>query len=335
VASVVHAREAGRRGRLATAARAFLWSAGKVMARRSERIMPEFLVIFFFIMRRHKRRFGVYPNVFFPKTFNEKVLYRMLFDRRPILPRLEDKSAVRDYVREKIGNHVLPAWYFVTTDPSTIPFDDLPNAFVVKPTHGSHWVRLVPDKALLDRQELIETCRSWLAQNYYDITREWAYQHIEPRIAIEEFISDGSGPVPTNYRLYVFGGRVELILADVGTGAERGFAYYSPSWTKLPIPTRKKDVDVARPKHLDVMLRYAELLGSDLEFVRIDMYYAQDKVYFGEATTIPMSGLSPHPHDVDLYLGSLWKLPGRGRRSRAMTRGRRDTAAGPTKRAGG
>ena len=296
------------RGNIKMAVRGIVTRAGKAIARSSEHVLPEFLLIFIFIMRRHKRRFGVFPNVFFPKTFNEKVLCRMLFDRRPILPQLEDKYAVRDYVKQKVGDHILPAWYFVTNDPSTIPFDDLPEKFVVKPTHGSHWVRLVPDKALLNRDELMETCRSWLTQNYFDLTREWAYRHIQPRIAVEEFISDGTGPVPTNYRLFVFGGRVELILTDVGTSPNRAFAYYSRSWDKLRIPTRHKDVEVLRPKQLDVMVRYAEILGGDLDFVRVDLYCAQDKVYFGEATTIPMSGLSPYPRDIDLYFGSLWKL---------------------------
>jgi len=280
-----------------------------VIARSGERVLPEFLVIFIFVMRRYKRRFGVFPNVFHPKTFNEKVLYRMLFDRRPILPQLEDKYAARDYVKQKIGEHVLPKWYFVTQDPSTIPFDDLPDEFVVKPTHGCHWVRLVPNKALLNRQELIDTCWNWLNQNYYDISRERAYKHIEPRIVVEELISDGSGLVPANYRMFVFDGRLELILVDVRRGESRHFVYYSRSWDKVDVPSRFKDIDVVRPKHLDDMVRYAEILGESLDFIRVDMYHTQDKVYFGEATTTPMAGtMTTYPHEFDLYLGSLWKL---------------------------
>jgi TupA-like ATPgrasp len=137
------------------------------------------------------------------------------------------------------------------------------------------------------------------------------YKNIPQRIVVEEFISDGTGPVPTNYRLHVFGGSVELIVADVGRGRgeDRKFGHYSRSWEKLNVPCRFKDVEVVRPKRLDDMVRYAEVLGEGLDFVRIDMYHAQDKVYFGEATTTPMGGVLPaYPHELNLYLGRLWKL---------------------------
>src|SRR5690348_1409659 len=263
-----------------------------------EQVLPDPITSFTKIVRRHKRLFGVFPNLILPKTFNEKVLCRILFDRRPIWTTLNDKYAVRDYVRQKIGEDVLPEWYFVTKNPSTIPFDDLPNRFVVKPTHGSHWVRLVPDKALLDKQDLIDTCLFWLKQNYYYVSREWAYKHIEPRIVVEEFICDSTGPMPTNYRLHVFDGRVKLILADVGAGEVRRFVHYSRSWDKLRIPCRFKDVELACPKRLEDMVRYAEILDDGLDFVRVDMYHTQDKVYFGEATTTPMAGtMTTYPHE--------------------------------------
>lgn len=283
----------------------------KLIRWTSEQFLPDCVMIFVTIMRRYKRGFGVYPNLLYPKTINEKILYRMLFDRRRILTQLEDKYAVRDFVKQKIGEHVLPKWHCVTTNPSTIPFDDLPDKFVVKPTHGSGWVRIVPNKALLNRQELIDTCRYWLNQNYYDMTREWAYKHIEPRIVVEELISDGTGPVPRDYRLFVFDGRVALIRVDVRTPQDLRWNHYDRSWNKLNVPCRFKNIEgeVTRPKHLDDMVRYAEMLGEDLDFVRVDLYHTQDKVFFGEATMIPMGGIMvAYPHEFNLYLGSLWKL---------------------------
>ena len=120
-----------------------------------------------------------------------KVLHRILFDRRAVLTQVADKAAVRDYVEARLGRQLLPERYYITIDPDTIPFDKLPDRFVVKRTHGSGWVQIVTDKSTLDRATLIETCRGWLRQSYYEATREWVYKNIEPRIIVEQFIDDG------------------------------------------------------------------------------------------------------------------------------------------------
>ena len=41
--------------------------------------------------------------------------------------------------------------YWVTKDPANIPFDELPQKFVVRPNHGSGWIVLVGDKARVNR----------------------------------------------------------------------------------------------------------------------------------------------------------------------------------------
>ena len=89
----------------------------------------------------------VFPRIIQPITFNEKVLHRILFDRRALLTQLADKAAVRSYVEERLGPEILPKLYYLTSRPDTIPFDELPDRFVVKPTHGSGWVQLVTDKS--------------------------------------------------------------------------------------------------------------------------------------------------------------------------------------------
>ena len=97
------------------------------------------------------------------------------------LSQLADKAAVRLYVQARLGPEILPKLYYLTVRPDTIPFDELPNRFVVKPTHGSAWVQIVTDKAALNRAALIDTCNGWLKRSYYRETREWVYKDIEPR----------------------------------------------------------------------------------------------------------------------------------------------------------
>ncbi|HYM70218.1 MAG TPA: ATP-grasp fold amidoligase family protein [bacterium] len=273
-------------------------------------VLPELLVSAVTVAMRHKAKIGAFPNILKPKTFNERVLHRMLFDRRPILTQLQDKYAVRDYVRERLGEGVLPKLYWVTKHPSDIPFDDLPRAFVVKPTHASAWYRLVSDKAALDRQALIERCEFWLTQNYYLVEREWVYKHIEPRILVEEYVNDGTGPDPVRYKIFVFHGNARIIEVGVGTPGQARCGFYGRSWDKLPAffpGWREIDGELARPKHLADMLAYAETLAGGLDFIRVDLYDTDAKVYFGELTTCPGGGTTLYsPPAFDRDLGEMW-----------------------------
>jgi len=260
-------------------------------------------------MRKHKRRFGVYPNLIRPKTFNEKVLYRMVFDRRPLLTRLQDKYAARDYVRERVGEYVLPQLYWVTKTPADIPFDDLPDKFVVKATHGRGWNYFVRDKATANRQDVIKTCTAWLSWNYYDRNREWAYKHIEPRIIVEEFISDGTGLTPMDYKFYVFGGRVQMIQVDTDRFVDQRRDHYRRSWERFDLTTGYKPIGgVPRPRHLDGLIACAETLGGGLDFLRVDLYDA-GKMYFGEMTVYPVAGVKIFaPETWNRHFGDLWDL---------------------------
>ena len=252
------------------------------------------------------------PNLLRPRRFTDKILHRILFDRAPRLRVMADKFRVRDYVRARGCEALLPELLHVTTDPTTIPFDDLPRRFVIKPSHGANWVRVVSDKSTLDRDEMIRICNGWLSQNYYDTTREWGYDGITPRILVEELIDDGNGATPHDYKLFVFDGRAEFILVVMGRFAERFHVLMTRSWRPVDVvwpACGARRVDVAPPPHLDAMLRAAERLGADIDFARIDFYDTERKLFFGEMTMTPGCGLDRYdPPSFDLTLGRFWRL---------------------------
>jgi TupA-like ATPgrasp len=278
------------------------------MKRHLKKILPNW----FIAIRRHRKKHGQFPRLIRPQTFNEKVLHRMLFDRRPILTQVADKAAVRDFVEERLGRSFLPECYHLTGDPETIPFDKLPVRFVVKPTHGSGWVEIVADKTTLDQAALKELCRSWLRQSFYEITREWVYKHIQPRIIVEQFIEDASGETPNDYKFFVFGGTVQMVQVDAGRFTDHRRRLYSPTWEKLPFLLEYDDIngDVPRPRHLKEMIAAAETLAKGFDFIRADFYDTPDCIYFGELTTTPGCGTSRfRPKEFDRHLGLGWKLP--------------------------
>jgi hypothetical protein len=275
-------------------------------------ILPDVMADLVFAIWKHKRKHGVFPNIVNPITFNEKVLYRKLFDHRKILTQFADKYGIRQYIEKRLGAGYLPKLYCVTNKPSDILIDELPDKFVVKPTHGSGWVSIITDKSKLNKADLIKTCNSWLSQSIYKMSRDKVYKNIEPRIIVEEFINDGSDGTPNDYKFFVFHGKVELIQIDVGRFTEHRRNLYSRSWKKLDLALEYKNIaeDVKRPKHLDEMIIAAEILGAGIDFIRADFYDTEEKPYFGEITTTPGCGFDCFkPSEFDRYLGGLWILP--------------------------
>jgi hypothetical protein len=290
--------------------------AGKLPARISgavrgaaKRVLPEIAIDLLTAARLYRTVHGRTPNLLFPKMFTEKVVRRSLFDRRPLLKRFADKHAVRGYVESKLGPDVLPKLYWLTQTPTDIPFDTLPDRFAVKPTHGSGWVHLVPDKAALDTKELIGECEYWLSQDFYKKHRERVYKDMPRRIIVEELIDDGSKGSPADYKMFVFHGRVELIQVIRGRFTEIGVYHFDRDWNVLAMNFNYEPFpgSVLPPPHWKDMIAAAETLGKDVDFVRADFYDTPEKFYFGELTTTPSAGLDRfNPASFDEYFGALW-----------------------------
>ena len=83
----------------------------------------------------------------YPMTFNQKLLWKVAKDRRPLLTTFADKVAVRDYVTSSVGSEVLSQLYRVVDDPAKLDPADLPDQFVVKPNHASGMIWIVANQA--------------------------------------------------------------------------------------------------------------------------------------------------------------------------------------------
>jgi hypothetical protein len=135
-------------------------------------------------------------------------------------------------------------------------------------------VRLVTDESLADERELRQECRKWLGQSYYDVSKEWVYKNIPRRLRVEELLEDGTGEVPSDYKFFVFAGKVQLIQVDVDRFRGHRRNLYDRHWNRLDVSfvyDRYGDA-LRRPNGLAKMIEYAEVLGHGLEFVRVDFY---------------------------------------------------------------
>lgn len=245
-----------------------------------------------------------------PERFSEKLFSRMVLVNRhgsPVFTRLADKYLAREYVKNKVGEKYLVELLWHGSDPSGIPFDDLPGKCVAKTNHGSGGNIVV--SGTVNRDEVVGKLKRWLNENYYWGSREYHYFKI-PRLAlIERFLDDGAQDGPLDYRFWCFNGRPELVQVDNHTHSINQF--YDVEWRKVSIHTRQSFLDLeletAEPINLKEMLLVAAELSSGFGFVRVDLYNINGAIYFGELTFTPGAGRFKFtPDNWDVVLGKKW-----------------------------
>jgi len=262
------------------------------------------------LLQRYIRVHGKHPNLMNPQNFSEKLFCRMIsLNRRnnPTLTLLSDKYAVRAYVASKVGEHHLVKLRWHGTNLREIPFDTLPAEYVIKTNHGSHQIIVVKGKA--DRIDIISRLSVWLKSNYYWACREYQYYHIKPRVMIEEYLSNQDGSGPLDYRFWCFNGIPEVIQVD--NHAHDINPFYDTKWNLLDLYYREgiPRTGIAKPINLEHMLSIASQLSAGFDFVRIDLYNIDGKIYFGEFTFTPTSGnLKLRPESWDSILGEKWGM---------------------------
>jgi hypothetical protein len=205
--------------------------------------------------------------------------------------------------------------YGVWDRPEDIDFPALPETFALKVSSASHANIFCRDKSKLNFDDVRNKLSVWMARNYYRDSREWAYKGLKPRIVAERLLEDGTGQSPADYKFYCFNGKPELIEVDIGRHEELTITLLDPQWNVLPCsynfyPSQKKRIP--RPKNLDEMMSYANILSKDFPFARIDFYSIRGKTVFGEITWYPSTGLNPfQPMEFNEHFGALLKLPRR------------------------
>lgn len=145
-------------------------------------------------------------NLESPVLYNDKLQWLKLFWRDDLAPKCADKYAVRDYIKQTIGEQYLNELYCVVEDTKNISLDKLPQKFVIKIAHDSGFNIIIKDKNKLKLENLTRKINYWKKVNYFYKGREWVYKTIQPRIVVEKYLSDERGNPPMDYKIYCFNG---------------------------------------------------------------------------------------------------------------------------------
>ncbi len=256
---------------------------------------------------------GYKLNLQNPKTYNEKLQWIKLYDRKPEYIVYADKYKVRDYIAATIGEKYLIPLIGMYKKAKEIPWNDLPNRFVLKCNHASGTNIICKNKKELDIATSEKKLTRWLKKNAYWGAREWCYKDIEPCIICEEFIETRDGNTPDDYKFMCFNGIPRLIQVHHDRYGNHTLDYYTPEWERANlkrIDANTSSKTIPKPDNLEEMLEIARTLSKDMYYARIDLYNVDGKIYFGEITMYPTGGFSTfEDYNDDLLLGSYMKLP--------------------------
>ena len=248
-----------------------------------------------------------------PKSFNEKLQWLKLYDRKSEYTDMVDKYKVKSYISKLIGEKYVIPTLGVYEKFDDINFKKLPNKFVIKCNHDSGGLVICKNKKTFDIKAARKKINWCLKRNYYYVHREWPYKNVKPLIIIEKFMETKDNDL-TDYKFMCFNGKPEIIFTCTERFSGNGLkvTFFDPKWHKLPFeryyPQSKEKIP--KPKNLNKMLELAKILSKDIPFVRVDFYEINNKIYFSELTFYPGSGYETFTPEVwDYKLGDMLELP--------------------------
>lgn len=247
-----------------------------------------------------------------PQTFTEKLQWLKIHDRKPFYTSIVDKSLVKDYVAQKIGEDYIIPTLGIWNTPEEIEWDKLPRQFVLKTTNGSDSSGVVICKDInnFDKKEACKKLNKSLKGNVYYSLREWPYKNVIGRIIAEKYLSDLSEEDVSekaqlrDYKFYCFSGIPKFMLIASNRFTAHNFNYFDMNFNKINLVSsvgNQSEEDFEKPSNFEEMKRVASILSKDFAHIRVDLYSCGGKVYFGELTFYDSSG-------YDDFSSSEWNL---------------------------
>jgi hypothetical protein len=282
-----------------------------LLATKVSRITPDK----WYLKLQYRCFFNKKLNLINPKSFNEKLQWLKLYDRKPEYIKMVDKHEVKKYVTDIIGKEYIIPTLGIWDNFDDIDFDKLPMQFVLKCTHDSGSTIICRDKSKFNFNSAKNKISKFLLKNPYLPGREWVYKGVKPRIIAEKFMLNGDDPVLNDYKFFCFDGEPKCLF--VGTDRHLGdknvkFDFYDSDFNHLDIVQihEQSGKQLKKPQSFEDMLSLSRLLSVNIPHVRVDFYEIDNKPYFGELTFFHHGGTVPFKtEEWDYKLGSMLELP--------------------------
>ena len=247
-----------------------------------------------------------------PQRYTAKIQWRKLYDKNPMYSVLADKYAVRQWVKDKIGEEYLIPLLGVWERAEDIDFRLLPESFVLKTNSASAANIIVRDKKDINRKLIIEQLNYWLEFPFWAKYGEFHYKEIPPKIIAERYMQCEGTDDLTDYKFLCFNGKPCYCTVEVDRFHGHKQLVYDSDWILQDWRINQFESysgSIEKPAQFETMLGLAETLSKGFSHVRVDLYLSRQKIYFGEMTFTPGSGyVSIVPDEYDYILGEQWTL---------------------------
>lgn len=275
------------------------------------RIFPDSLIL----KTLYKRKLGRKCDLKNPKSFNEKLQWIKLHDRKPLYTDLCDKLKAKELIAKEFGEQYVLKTYCSWDEAKDIDYNALPDRFVLKCNHDCGSVVVCRDKKTLDKKRTYIGLKNHLKYNYYSAFREWPYKNIKRRVFAEEYIESADKTAIIDYKFYCFSGVAKFLYVSKGLENHKTATISFFDLNGRLLSFKRKDFspakDIKMPNNFNEMIDLANRIAkySDSKFVRVDLYTVQDKIYFSECTFFPCGGFTPfEPKSADDDIGKLLVL---------------------------
>lgn len=251
------------------------------------------------------------------RTFNEKIQWLKIHDRKTEYTKMVDKVSAKKYAEKIIGSKYIIPTIGVWDNCNDISLDALPDKFVIKTSHDSGGVFICKNKSRINWKRIKKEINRRLRRNYYFYGREWPYKNIPRKVIVEELLESKinlDSERISDYKFMTFNGTVKCIFVCTERDSSNGLrvTFFDRQWNELPFERhyRRSDVKIGKPESLQEMISVAERLAEGIPFARIDLYEVDGHVYFGEITLYPGSGFEEFkPDEWDAIMGKWLELP--------------------------
>lgn len=254
----------------------------------------------------HQR--GHFPNLKCPQDMSEILLSELTSDEKcEFYAPFIDKVLMRDYVKEKGLERVLLKHYGVWDTPEEIPFDNLPDKFVLKSNNGCGNHVICYDKSKLVKAQAIQTLHNAIEYGLHGV--EPHYHHIVPKVFAEELIETPDKLMPTDYKFTCVGGEIMDVFVATERSTNTKYCTLDLEWNTLPYTKENflPKVKPVKPSLLKDMAEIARILSEDFDFVRVDLYEYHNQVYISELTFFPWGALLySYTDDAIKQYGEKW-----------------------------
>lgn len=194
-----------------------------------------------------------------------------------------DKEFVKLFIKSVIGGEFTVPTIAVLRSPEEVLNYDYPSRCCIKPTHLSGPIIFRREGEPVNSEEIV----SWFSLSHYLNGREANYRTLKPKVIIEPMLFDNDNL--HDYKIFCYKGEPKLIQVDVNRYIRHERKFYDCNWQEMPFTLNFPlyNGTIEKPKNLDVMLGIAGELGKFFEFIRIDLYTNDTRIFVGELTSFP------------------------------------------------